>query len=120
MKVFWTSIILFTLLIIAIIFNSLYMHRTAESAQEVLISLDEAETRTERIAALEKIWETNRDRIEFTVGARKVIRIDELFTKLKWTNASGNESEFQATRSLLISAMEELLHNETLSLSAIF
>ncbi len=119
MKVFWISLILFSLLLGATVFNGYYIRKTVGEMQDLLREAQETERRAESLSSLAEIWEQSSLSIGFTVGARKIEEIESLMTELTWAYHAELEDSFEKNRLLLLSATEELIRYETVSAEAI-
>ncbi len=120
MKVFWASLLFFSLILTGTVCNALYIHRTMTKMQQLLEDMDSPAACSESILALEDFWEEKRGRIGLTTGHKRIRLIDEGLIELKWAARGGKENEFQKYRALLIDATQDLVQQESLTLEAIF
>ena len=119
MKVFWTSLIIFSLMLGAIALNAFFIHTTIHSMRNLLSQMDDP-TESEIIDQVDSLWKKNRTLISFTVGVREVRMIDESLIELRWAYEIQDDAELRKHRDLLLSETEELLRQESLRFSSIF
>lgn len=119
MKVFWTSLIIFSLMLGAIALNALFLHTTVNSMRRLLSEIDDP-TDAAILEQTEELWKKNRTLLSLTVGIREVRMIDEGLIELRWASVAGDKAELCLQRDLLLSATEELIREESIRFSSIF
>ena len=117
MKVFWISLILFSLVLAFTAINARFLHRTVWEMEALI---DRAESGEAELEALEALWEEKRDRISLSVGRRKVQAVDEGLIELRWAMRQGDPHERQRAGARLRSSLEELARRESLHVASVF
>ena len=110
------TIFLFSLLIICIIFNSLYIRRCSEvleDSAEALLTGAQAEE-------LEKFWEENRKYIGISVSENQLDNISRLVISAKYNQKHGDRAALEKDVALLMQAAEGLRRYEELTVENIF
>ena len=117
MKAVIFSAILFTILIILIVANSIYIHKVCDTMLNLLSSLEPSDVNG--VEELCSIWKRHRTLFSVSVHDSRVERIDELTEKLKSAAAKSDGAEFEENVTLLSQALEELKEFEELSFEGI-
>ena len=120
MKSFVISLVLFSLLTATIVLNYSYINKCAEfligTSEKLSFEAEDAGG----IKELEKFWDKNRDIIGLSVSYREIDHFCETLISLRSYYESGNRSEFENSRAILIDAAEELARLERFSVGNIF
>ena len=117
MKAFIFSIILFSLILLLIITNSLYIHRTCEEIK--LIAQDPVLSPKEKAADICRIWEDNKLLFSFSVHEENIDRMDDLTQGLKSAIANGDHAEINKQIFLIQELLEKFSKTEEISLQGI-
>ena len=120
MKVFWISLILFSLVLAFTAINARFLHRTVWEMEALIDRAESGEAELEAVEALETLWEEKRDRISLSVGRRKVQAVDEGLIELRWAMRQGDPHERQRAGARLRSSLEELARRESLHVASVF
>lgn len=117
MKTFFFILILFSALLTLVAVNYIYMNKIS---LELLQKANTLKCDASSIESLISIWESDKDRIGYSVGSYKIREIDDLLdTLLVYAEFSDGKS-FEATRAQLINALSELDEFESFGFSNIF
>lgn len=117
MKSFIFSIIIFFLLVILIIFNSIYIHKTADKMLMIANSLSLSDAKgTEELYS---IWQKNRLFFTVSIHDSEIEKITELTENIKSAATIGDGTEFKKNIVLLSELLDELKRNEEISLQGI-
>lgn len=115
MKIFWSSLIAFTLVLTGIVYSAVYLQKTADRMQKLL-----CEPSVDALTEMDVLWQEKRKQIGWTVGRRRIAVVDERLAELKWAVEENRESEVKKYRALLKDAIKELVRGDTLTLDSIF
>ena len=110
------TVFLFSLLIICIILNSLYIHSCAdglENRAEALLMGAEA-------GELEVFWESNKKYVGISVSEAQIDNISRLIVSARFNQKHGNISDLEKDVALLIQAAEGLRKYEEITVENIF
>ena len=117
MKAFVFSIILFLLVILAIIGNSIYLHHICREIREISeSSLLSPEEKAEKICNL---WEAHKIFFSISVHEKNVDRMDDLTQNLKSAIAQSNRAEIDKQIFLIKELLTEISKTEEISLQGI-
>ena len=108
--------ILFLLLILCIILNSLYIHRCADQISamaEMILEGNDA-------AQLETFWKNNRSYIGISISEDQVDNISRIIASVRINQESGNMPELEKDIAHLLQAAESMRQYERLSLQSLF
>ena len=110
------TVALFLLLIICIIFNSLYIHRCADRITEMATEiLDGCEARE-----LEMFWNNNKAYVGISISEAQIDNISRIITSIQLDQEYGNTPELEKDVALLLQAVESLRQYESLSIQSLF
>ena len=117
MKSFIFSIIIFSLLIILVISNSIYIHQVADKMLTISASL--SPSNIEATEELYSIWQNNRLIFTISIHDSEIEKISELTENLKSAATIGDSTEFNKNVVLLSDLLQELKKNEEISFQGI-
>ena len=120
MRAVWICIILFSILLLCVGFNSYYIQRQADRLTQIAEQLTNEERRATVLQELDAFWQKHRDWIGLSVGWRELDHLGEILSNLRWAYEAQNESEFQRYRLLFSNAIEEISRNERISIGVLF
>ena len=121
MKTFVVSLILFVLMIFAIVWNFLYINRTADK----LLELSEALPKTsagalKQAEALSAFWRERMDVVGFSVGYTVLDRISEQTVSLVAAAKYESDFDYRLAKALLDDAIGDMRRLERFSFGNIF
>lgn len=109
MKAFFIITIACSVMLAGIVFNSMHVRKFSDDAQAQLNSIDFNDTNCkEQISVLTAFTEKHLKRIEFAIPHTKSSQIKDHLDLLNEYVASGEKSEFEKTRILLINLLKEI------------
>lgn len=109
MKAFFIITAACVLMLTGITLNSIYVRDFSESAHEQLSHIDfDSENRIEKLSDLTAFTQKHLKRIEFAVPHTKSSLIKDHLDLLNEYAKSGERSEFQKTRILLMNLLKEI------------
>ena len=116
MQTLITALAIFLALCIAMIFNYLYINKTADEFTSVAesLSLEDPEC-LEKIKELEEKWEKSSLIFSFTVSFKDLDYLGETLLALKSSAESANVLEFERYQALMIDAMDGVRRLERFS-----
>ena len=117
MKAFICSIIIFSVLLILIITNSIYLHHTSNKLINQASSLSINDT--DKIQGLCAFWQSHKLIFSISMHDAQVEKVTELIENIKSAATAGDSAEFQKNISLLIELLEDLKKMEEISLHGI-
>ena len=117
MKSFIGSIIIFAILIVLVIANSVYIHRSCDEMISILSSLSEKDL--EGANRLSEIWKTHQIIYTISIHDSHVDKITELTEDIKSAVTLGNGAEFEKSITLLKELLLEIKKTEELSFQGI-
>ena len=112
-----TALIIFLALCIAMVFNYLYINKTADelSALTEEISLEDADCH-QKISELEKKWEKSSYIFSLSVSFKDIDYLGENLLALKSSAENKNQLEFERYRALVIDAIDGVRRLEKFSI----
>lgn len=116
MRSFKITVVLFLILMICIIFNSLYIHRCADSLTEKA----EAILNGGQTQELKVFWETNKKYIGISISEAQLDNISRLITVIDFNQRQGNRQELETNIALFTDAVEGMRRYEKISIQNIF
>lgn len=117
MKTFICSMIIFSILLILIITNSIYIHNTSDKIIDDVTSLSVNDIHgINRLCAL---WQKHKLIFSISIHDSKVERITGLTENIKSAATAGDSAEFKKNIVLLIDLLEELKKIEEISFQGI-
>ncbi len=121
MKTFYTSIALFILMIAFILINASYINRTVNELTEITHALPSPinSNYDTCINDLKEFWEQNYTAISFSVCMNDLNKISDSISQLKAYSTNQNEQDFEATRKILINAINNMCRLEKISWDSI-
>ena len=117
MKAFIFSIILFSLILLLIAANSLYVHRICKEINQIAAS--SSLSPEEKVANICQIWSENKTFISFSVHEENIDRMDDLTQGLKSAIAVGNRAEIDKQLFLIQELLDKFSKAEEISLQGI-
>ena len=117
MKSFIISIIIFFILIILVITNSIYIHKTTDKMLEMSNSL--LPNDAEGAEQLSLFWQKHHLFFSISIHDAKIERITELTENIRSAATLGNGAEFSKNIILLSELLEELQKIEEISFHGI-
>ena len=120
MKTFFIIIIVFAITVGGILFNRKQVNTFIESATDRLSLLNANEATAEEITAIESHIHQAIKRLEFSIPRTQVNAVRNYATLLVTQYKSGDFSDFEETRQLLIWELLEISETEQFSFSNIF
>ena len=117
MKAFIFSIILFSLIILMIVGNSLYLHNICDEMREIISSeVLYSEEKAEKIC---EEWENHKTFFSFSVHEENIDRMDDLTQNLKSAIVQSNRAEIDKQIFLIHELLTEISKTEEISLQGI-
>ena len=116
MKSLKISLVLFSMLIICIIINSLYIYHSAARLSEAACTITDEQS----INELENFWKTNKQYIGLSISETQLDHISRLIISIKCNYRSQNDSELKKDIALLIDAAEDIRRYEKFSIENLF
>ena len=117
MKAFIFSIILFSIILLTVIANALYIHNICNKMND--IALNSNLSPEEKASLLCKEWEDNKMIFSFSVHEENLDRMDDLTQGLKSAIALGNRAEIDRQIFLIQELLEKFSKIEEISLQGI-
>lgn len=121
MKSFWTAVIIFSVMIMMIIANSLYMSKITTNLCEMLRNISEPADYQciQQIIRFENYWKKHCNIIKLSTTSDEINSISSAIIKLKYLALELEESEFEVVRHQLLHAICNIRESEQLSLENI-
>lgn len=110
------SLVLFALLLICIVANSLYIHRCSEQLSELTDAVA-AGASTDR---LEHFWRSNKRLIGLSISETYLDNVSRLIVSVKHNRAEGREDEVRKDLALISDTAESMRRYEELSIESLF
>ncbi len=121
MKTFWCSLGVFLLLIGAIVFNFIYVNRTADELIRLTENVPEDPTGAdEALEALAGYWKSNRDFLGMSVSYTELNRVDDLIVAMQSHGKQAETADYLCDRALLLPAICEIRRLEQFHVWNIF
>ncbi|MBQ8388551.1 MAG: DUF4363 family protein [Clostridia bacterium] len=122
MRAFIIAVLLFSLLILGVIFNAIYINEASDHLRALVDGLPEAGSEGCAAAAdeLYREWRDRRDIIELSTDLRRLTEVDTLLSSLRVAAKSGDGPEYDKTRAVLGNLFSELRTFESLEFFDIF
>lgn len=117
MKSFIFSTLLFALILLVIVTNSLYVHRVCDELAELAHAATPTSLTT--ADALCEAWQRHRTYFSLSIHEEQIERMDDITQGLKSATANHDRAEFEKNLFLLEELLEEFLNNEVFSLQGI-
>ena len=122
MRAFIIAVLLFSLLILGVIFNAIYINEASDHLRALVDGLPEVGS-AGCAAAVEELcreWRDRRDIIELSTDLRRLAEVDTLLSSLRVAAKSGDGPEYDKTRAILGDLFSELRTFESLEFFDIF
>lgn len=117
MRTFVFSVILFSLILLAITLNSIYIHCACDEMKEIISSRDvDEKVRAERLC---DAWSAHKRFFSLSVHESQIERMDDVTQGLKSATANCDRADFEKHLFLLKELLEEFPSNERVSLQGI-
>jgi hypothetical protein len=123
MKSFCGSVILFTILILAVTLNGIYILDLSERIGQYAERLERVEKEEDPTALLEELqdlWKQNRKYLAFSIDTETLDDIEKTILSLIVAYESGDSYEFEKYRAYLGEAAREISRFERLDIETIF
>jgi hypothetical protein len=123
MKSFLGSVILFTILILAVTLNGIYILNLSERIGQYAERLERVEKEEDPTALLEELqdlWKQNRKYLAFSIDTATLDDIEKTILSLIVAYESGDSYEFEKYRAYLGEAAREISRFERLDIETIF
>ena len=120
MRSFIIALILFSILLICIIFNSIYVTKTCDTISELCLSVQRNEDRQSSLSKILDIWKKSKPILEFSIRISETERMSDLIESLNSSVSSQNEAEIQKYCILISDHAKDIAQYERISLSGIF
>jgi hypothetical protein len=123
MKSFCGSVILFTILILAVTLNGIYILDLSERIGQYAERLERDEKEEDPTALLEELqdlWKQNRKYLAFSIDTETLDDIEKTILSLIVAYESGDSYEFEKYRAYLGEAAREISRFERLDIETIF
>ena len=123
MKSFLGSVILFTILILAVTLNAIYILGLSERIGQYAERLERVEKEEDPTALLEELqdlWKQNRKYLAFSIDTATLDDIEKTILSLIVAYESGDSYEFEKYRAYLGEAAREISRFERLDIETIF
>ena len=122
MKSFLGSVILFTILILAVTLNGIYILNLSERIGQYAERLERVEKEEDPTALLEELqdlWKQNRKYLAFSIDTATLDDIEKTILSLVVAYESGDSYEFEKYRAYLGEAAREISRFERLDIETI-
>lgn len=119
MKALVISLIIFTLLSVALFANFVYVNNTADSLHSLAKSLTLAPSGKDALDKLEAEWSKASLVFGLSVNSKEINAMDETLLSLRSAYTLGREYEFEHTKALLIDCINDLRRLERFSVKNI-
>jgi hypothetical protein len=122
MKSFLGSVILFTILILAVTLNGIYILNLSERIGQYAERLERVEKEEDPTALLEELqdlWKQNRKYLAFSIDTETLDDIEKTILSLIVAYESGDSYEFEKYRAYLGEAAREISRFERLDIETI-
>ena len=110
------TLILFSILMICIIFNIIYINRCAD----ILTEKADAVLRGEQARELRDFWESNKEYIGISISEAQLDSISRLIITVEYDQLHGSRQELKKDVALLTDAIGGIRRYEKLSIQNIF
>lgn len=117
MKAFILSSVIFLILIILIVINSIYIHKSCDEMQEILRAI--SPTDKVKINNLCSFWENHKMIFSISIHDSQIEKISELTESIKSAATNGDDAEFNKSIILLNGVLDEIKKNEEISFQGI-
>ena len=118
MRAFVISLCIFALLLLTIVGNCIFLHRTTRHMEEALRSLPVG-TESEALSELEIYWKEKRTAMSFSIVFDEIRRMDELLIELRVTAQQGDEAAFSLSLAQAIETVDRMRRLERFSMEAL-
>lgn len=117
MKAFILSSVIFLILILLIVINSIYIHKICNEMQEIASSLTSQDN--DGASQLCLLWEKHKMIFSISIHDSHIEKISELTESIKSAATIGDDAEFKKSIILLNDILDELKKNEEISFQGI-
>ncbi|MBO5327381.1 MAG: DUF4363 family protein [Clostridia bacterium] len=114
MKAFIASICALTALLLLIVLNAAFIHRTANALEDRVTALNVKDENT--LLELERYWQQKKTLIGLSVDTDKICAIDERIAEIHTAIAQGDQAELEAAARLALVAIECVRYSERCSI----
>ena len=118
MRSFIIALCIFALLILAIIFNGIFLRSTTGEMEAALRALPVAEE-GEALLALENYWKNKRTGMSLSISFDEIRKMDELLIELRIAAQCKDENSFLLSRAQALEAVARMRRLECFSLEAL-
>ena len=115
MKSFWASILICGILILLIIWNSLYIHRVCGELTEAAIALPACPEGETALGSLIERWGQEHVYIDLTVSRHQIDKINDCLYEWQSAAKTGDEAEYERCRYLFLSLVNQILRTESVT-----
>ena len=127
MKTFFSSFIIFSLMIFSIVLNSRYLSSVSKqlfSLAEALPAFEEEDAdgykRDESLMELKEYWEKHREAASFTVQMRVIEGIDDALGAMSAAIRYSDPEEFERAREHFLRITEDLGYYDRVTIGSLF
>lgn len=120
MKSFIAALVLFFLILIGVLVNSLYVCSTGLHISEYAQLIESSDEKLPAFLSLKEYWENRRSILRLSVAEAKIERMNELVISLYAAIDTRNSSEIQKICSIMYELSEDISLYEKISLHSIF
>lgn len=122
MKTFILSLVLFVMMLTAITINFFYINKVSD---KLYVMTSEAPTAGEdgcytAASQLDDYWQTNHDIVRLSVSFVELNNVSDAIVSMKSYAKSGDVTEYENARQLLLNAIHEMRRLESFKISNIF
>ena len=93
MKSFYAAMLVFAVLLLLILCNTLFIHRTASEMELRIDAVVEAEDALGAVEELERYWQKKRTPVRLSLHGNIILSIDEHIEEIRWAVEQGKSDE---------------------------
>ncbi len=122
MKTFIFSLIVFALMLTGIIINYFYINKVSD---KLYVMTSEAPAAGDEgcyaaLSQIDEYWQKNHDIVRLSVSFIELNSVSDAIVSMKSFAETGEESEYENSRQILLNAIHEMRRLESFKLSSIF
>lgn len=119
MRSFITAVILFAVILLGVISNSVYVQKTVSTLSRLTSDILSSNGDSTAVNELRLFWTNHKNILEFSINEGKTERMNDLIEALCSAQSSKNLPELNRICNLIVALCNELSQNERLSLYGI-
>ena len=120
MKTFVAALVIFGALLLLIIGNAIFIHRTANELDARLAALPACTEATNAVNELQSFWQERQEWVGFSVSYEEIRKMDECIIEMQSACAQNEESDFETAKRLAFSAVAHIRRLERFSAENLF